>query len=237
MHLRFQASAAAYNQIDLAWAQTAQADGYELYRNGELLQTIWGGSNCSYADTAIACGTTYSYQVRAFKNTNGTTSYGAFSGEASAVTSLPGTSMQGASSQEYQTMTITWNQGTGATGYELYRSNTSGTNYSLLADITDGNTTSYRDTAVTVGETWFYKVKPYRVENGQKVYGPETGEVSGVATLGSVSGVNAWASAYNRIELTWNKLSYATGYEIYYSTSPDSGYQFSETCGKRSFQL
>ena len=206
-----QASAAAYNQINLAWAQTAQADGYEIYRNGQLLQTIWGGSNCSYADTAIACGTTYSYQVRAFKNTNGTTSYGAFSGEASAVTSLPGTSMQGASSQEYQTVTITWNQGVGATGYELYRSNTSGTNYSLLADITDGNITSYRDTAVTVGETWFYKVRPYRVENGQKVYGPETGEVSGLVTLGSVSGVNAWASAYNRIELTWNKLSYATG--------------------------
>ena len=227
-----QASAAAYNQINLAWAQTAQADGYEIYRNGQLLQTVWGGSNCSYADTAIACGTTYSYQVRAFKNTSGTTSYGAFSGEASAVTSLPGTSMQGASSQEYQTMTITWNQGVGATGYELYRSNTSGTNYSLLADITDGNTTSYRDTAVTVGETWFYKVKPYRVENGQKVYGPETGEVSGVATMGSVSGVNAWASAYNRIELTWNKLSYATGYEIYYSTSPDGGYQFLKRVGK-----
>lgn len=227
-----QASAAAYNQINLAWAQTAQADGYEIYRNGQLLQTIWGGSNCSYADTAIACGTTYSYQVRAFKNTNGTTSYGAFSGEASAVTSLPGTSMQGASSQEYQTVTITWNQGVGATGYELYRSNTSGTNYSLLADITDGNITSYRDTAVTVGETWFYKVRPYRVENGQKVYGPETGEVSGLVTLGSVSGVNAWASAYNRIELTWNKLSYATGYEIYYSTSPDGGYQFLKRVGK-----
>ena len=227
-----QASAAAYNQINLAWAQTAQADGYEIYRNGQLLQTVWGGSNCSYADTAIACGTTYSYQVRAFKNTNGTTSYGAFSGEASAVTSLPGTSMQGIASQEYQVLTITWNQGVGATGYELYRSNTSGTNYSLLADITDGNTTSYRDTAVTVGETWFYKVKPYRVENGQKVYGPETGEVSGVATMGSVSGVNAWASAYNRIELTWNKLSYATGYEIYYSTSPDGGYQFLKRVGK-----
>lgn len=229
-----QASAAAYNQINLAWGQTAQADGYEIYRNGQLLQTIWGGSNCSYADTAIACGTTYSYQVRAFKNTNGTTSYGAFSGEASAVTSLPGTSMQGASSQEYQTVTITWNQGVGATGYELYRSNTSGTNYSLLADITDGNTTSYRDTAVTVGETWFYKVKPYRVENGQKVYGPETGEVSGLVTMGSVSGVNAWASAYNRIELTWNKLSFATGYEIYYSTSPDGGYQLLKRVGKGS---
>lgn len=40
------------------------------------------------------------------------------------------------------------------------------------------------------------------------------------------------ASAYNRIELTWNKLSYATGYEIYYSTSPDSGYQFLKRVGK-----
>ncbi len=229
-----QASAAAYNRINLNWAQTTQADGYEIYRNGQLLQTVWGISNCSYTDTAIACGTTYSYQVRPFKNTNGTTSYGAFSGEVSAVTSLPGTSMQRVDSQEYQVLTVSWNQGEGATGYELYRSNTSGTGYNYLADITDGNTTSYRDTAVTVGETWFYKVKPYRVENGQKVYGPETGEVSGLVTLGSVSGVNAWASAYNRIELTWNKLSYATGYEIYYSTSPDSDYKFLKKVGKNT---
>ena len=227
-----QASAAAYNQINLAWAQTAQADGYELYRNGELYQKLGGAGTCSYTDTAIACGTAYTYKVRPFKVTDGKEYYGEFSGEASATTSLPGTSVTSVYSAEYQTVDITWDRGIGADGYELYRSAVSGADYGFLADITDGNVTSYRDGGLVVGQTWFYKVKPYRWENGQKVYGPESNEMSGQVTLGTVTGVNAWATQFNKIQISWNKMPQATGYEIYYSTSPDSGYTFLKKLGK-----
>lgn len=227
-----QAVAAAYNQINLAWAQIPQADGYEIYRDGQWYQTVWGGNNCSFADTAIACGTTYTYKVRPLRNVDGAPVYGEFSVDASAVTSLPGTSVNAVSSVEYQTMDISWNQGTGAQGYELYRSAVSGADYGLLSDITDGNTTFYRDGGLAVGQTWFYKVKPYRWENGQKVYGPESNEMSGQVTLGTVTGVNAWATQFNKIQISWNKMPQATGYEIYYSTSPDSGYTFLKKLGK-----
>lgn len=48
----------------------------------------------------------------------------------------------------------------------------------------------------------------------------------------SVYGLHAAALNYKTIQLTWNKVNGATGYEVYYSTSPDSGYQFLKKLGK-----
>ena len=48
----------------------------------------------------------------------------------------------------------------------------------------------------------------------------------------SVYGLHAAALNYKTIQLTWNKVNGATGYEVYYSTSPDSGYRFLKKLGK-----
>lgn len=48
----------------------------------------------------------------------------------------------------------------------------------------------------------------------------------------SVYGLHAAALNYKTIQLTWNKVNGATGYEMYYSTSPDSGYKFLKKLGK-----
>ena len=231
-----QAAVAAYNQIKVNWAQTAQADGYELYRNDQLYKTVNGISNCYLVDT-VACGTTYNYKVRPFRNVNGKKVYGEFSTQVSAVTSLPAASMNKVTEVDYKTLDVSWNQGTGATGYELYRSTSSNSGFALVKDITNGNTLTYRDTGLNIGTTYYYKVKAYRTENGKKVYAPESGVISATVTLGTVTGLKATPTAYNRIELTWNKMSYATGYELYYSTSPNGNYKFLKKLGKNSVKF
>lgn len=231
-----QAAVAAYNQIKVNWAQTAQADGYELYRNDQLYKTVNGISNCYLVDM-VACGTTYNYKVRPFRNVNGKKVYGEFSTQVSAVTSLPATSMNKVTAVDYKTLDVSWNQGTGATGYELYRSTSSNSGFALVKDITNGNTLTYRDNGLNIGTTYYYKVKAYRTENGKKVYAPESGVISATVTLGTVTGLKATPTAYNRIELTWNKMSYATGYELYYSTSPNENYKFLKKLGKNSVKF
>lgn len=231
-----QAAVAAYNQIKVNWAQTAQADGYELYRNDQLYKTVNGISNCYLVDT-VACGTTYNYKVCPFRNVNGKKVYGEFSTQVSAVTSLPATSMNKVTAVDYKTLDVSWNQGTGATGYELYRSTSSNSGFALVKDITNGNTLTYRDNGLNIGTTYYYKVKAYRTENGKKVYAPESGVISATVTLGTVTGLKATPTAYNRIELTWNKMSYATGYELYYSTSPNGNYKFLKKLGKNSVKF
>ena len=48
----------------------------------------------------------------------------------------------------------------------------------------------------------------------------------------SVYGLHASVVDYRTVQLTWNRASGASGYELYYSTSPDSGYQFVKKLGK-----
>ena len=57
-------------QINLAWVKSADApaniDGYHIYRNSALAGTAAPGDT-SYPDSGLACGTSYSYLVRAYK--------------------------------------------------------------------------------------------------------------------------------------------------------------------------
>ncbi len=61
---------------------------------------------------------------------------------------------------------------------------------------------------------------------------PETPAAPQYTADESVYGLHAAALNYKTIQLTWNKVNGATGYEVYYSTSPDSGYRFLKKLGK-----
>ncbi len=51
--------------VTLAWSQSTEADGYELYRNGLLLQTFSAPTYLFWVDSLTGSGVTYTYQVRA----------------------------------------------------------------------------------------------------------------------------------------------------------------------------
>ena len=61
---------------------------------------------------------------------------------------------------------------------------------------------------------------------------PEVPAVPQYTADESVYGLHAAAVNYKTIQLTWNKVNGATGYEVYYSTSPDSSYRFLKKLGK-----
>ena len=68
-------------------------------------------------------------------------------------------------------MTLSWSASSGASGYQLYRSSTQNGTYTLLTDVA---TTTFVDsaakTALTPGVAYFYKVRAYREQGGQKAY-------------------------------------------------------------------
>jgi hypothetical protein len=64
------AATASQTQINLAWVKSVDApgnvDGYRIYRNGTLAGTAVSDAT-SYPDSGLACGTSYTYLVRAYK--------------------------------------------------------------------------------------------------------------------------------------------------------------------------
>src|SRR2546428_681057 len=120
-------------------------------------------------------------------------------------------------------VTLTWqapstNGGSAITGYKIYKSTSSGTE---TLNATRGNLTSYTDTTVTNGLTYFYKVSAVN-SVGESLQSNETN-----ATLPPVPTApqNLQATPGNaRVSLNWqapsnNGGSAITGYKIYRSNS------------------
>ncbi|PGZ92275.1 Ig-like domain-containing protein [Bacillus sp. AFS029533] len=124
-----------------------------------------------------------------------------------------------AESSSYNKIKITWNMVAGADGYEIYRSPSSTGTYSKVGTVSNENTTTFTNSSVTTGTTYYYKVRAYRTINGTKIYTSFTKNTSGKAI--PTTPTTLWVKKINTTSMTlfWTKIDGASGYQIYRSTS------------------
>ena len=157
------------SQIDLMWNApiNSSVTGYKVERStdgGLTWSTIASNTNSTttmYFDSGLQQHSTYYYRISAI-NQIGTSSP---SDTASTTTQAPAMASPSApqnlqSSGGNSQVTLSWiapssNSGSPSTNYKVYRGTSSGTEIFLA---TTGNVTSYNDTSVTNGQTYFYKV-------------------------------------------------------------------------------
>ena len=116
---------------------------------------------------------------------------------------------------------ISWNSVSGASGYEVYRADSKTGTYKIIKTVT---AKSFTNTGLTAGKTYYYKVRAYRYKGTKKVYGGFSGVVS-VKPIPSIPGnVKLVKVSSGRVSFTWNKVSGASGYEIYRASSKTKTY-------------
>lgn len=93
--------------------------------------------------------------------------------------------------------------------YSLYKATSSTGKYSLVKTLASD---SYTDKSVTIGKKYYYKVKVCDLEQCVK------SEVVSVKSILGVPGVSAASTNKTTNKITYNKVSGASGYQIYYST-------------------
>ncbi|MBR3787547.1 MAG: C40 family peptidase [Firmicutes bacterium] len=130
-----------------------------------------------------------------------------------------------ASPTSSSTIKLVWSKVPGAAGYVIYRSADGGDNYKRIKDIASGTTTSFSDAKRTLGETYTYKICPYREVGGKREYGEYSKAVSqraqpAVPVISSVK-----RASYNSLKISWKKVPDASGYRIYRSTSAKGEYK------------
>ena len=148
--------------VTLQWTAPANGGsaitGYRIYRGSstgtETLFTSVGAVN-AYTDTAVSNGGTYYYQVTALNSVGEGSRSNETIARPATTPSAPSLSATGGT----MSVALTWNAPAngGATigGYRIYRSTSSGTE-ALLVGV--GATTSYTDSSVISGTTYFYQV-------------------------------------------------------------------------------
>lgn len=138
-----------------------------------------------------------------------------------------------ATSNHAERVQLKWTTVLGADGYYIYQSSTKNPNYQLVATTP---ATSYTVTNLMPGDTYSYKVIPYRNKISGIERGPESTVVSCKVIVPKVANVVAKNVTYNANELTWNTSSGATGYYVYASTSKSGSYKKIATVSKNTYR-
>jgi len=215
----------SYSSVIISWDVVENAEGYELWRSGsedgeyELLTTVPKNKKEAeqevYTDKNLTTGETYWYKIRSYKKGEETQLYSEYTVPVSAVPQLSTVENLEVKATRYNTIQLTWDKVTGAGGYEIYYSQTEEGPYSLLKSVTRNN---YKFTKAVCGQTYYFKVRSW-LKKGKEVWYSSYTEQQSCATELAVPELSIYKVTYNSLSLKWNKVTGATGYEIYVSDS------------------
>lgn len=213
--------------LKISWNKVSGAKGYIISRSTsknsgyKKIDTVTGKT--SYSDDTVKAGKTYYYKVEAYNVNSGTKGYGGAS-DAVAGKTAKRTKITSIVSTNEKTLTIKWNKITGAYGYRIKRSTDEDGTYKVVKTIKSGNTTSYKDTSVKAGKTYYYTVETM-VKTGDNIcYSGDSASMEG-RTAKKAKIKYAVSNGSNQIEVNWGAVSGAYGYRIKRSTSKNGTYK------------
>ena len=177
--------ASGTDRVRLIWNAVDGASGYQIWRadseDGEykIIKTITSGDTTAYTNTGLDADQTYYYKIRAYATADdGSRVYGAYSDVTSVTTVYVGSTTMTATSYSSGIAKLAWSAVDGAEGYQILRADSEDGTYSVVKTITSGTTTSYNNSGLESGKTYYYKIRAYSVVDGSKTYGDYSAVVS-----------------------------------------------------------
>ena len=214
----FKCSSKTSTSVTLKWNKGTTASGYQLqqYKNGKWV-TIYTGTkatNTSYTVKGLKAGTAgYRFRIRAYKTYGNTKQYGSWSSEVKANTNPYGVGGFKCSSKTSTSVTLKWNKGTTASGYQLQQYKDG--KWVTIYTGTKATNTSYTVKNLKAGTAGYrFRIRAYKTYGNTKQYGSWSSEVKVNANPYGVGGFKAKSTAKNSITLGWNKGTTASGYQL-----------------------
>lgn len=169
------ATSAGVSSIKLSWKKVSKASGYVVYRansaNGKYkaIKTIKKGKTTSFTDKKRTTGKTYYYKLRPYKTVKNKKQYMDYSSVVS-TKAVPGRVKFTKLTAGNQKATLKWKKVSGASGYLLYRSDRRDGGFTCINSVSSRKT-SYTNTKLKKGQTYYYRIRAYRKVGGKRVYG------------------------------------------------------------------
>jgi fibronectin type 3 domain-containing protein len=210
-----------YNRVKLTWEPVPGADGYEVCRSEfaggtyTCINPTEATTETEYTDTGLTTGKKYYYKVSAYMNYADKNYYSEESNAASAIPALVAPEIQNVTPAGSDYVKLSWSPVPGATGYDITRSTSESGTY---IHVGSSSSTSFTSTGLNTGDTYYYKIRAYRLmTDGHYEYSNYSSYDSATPILAKPEIDRVVLTGYDSILLSWDPLSGATGYEIWYA--------------------
>ena len=214
----FKCSSKSSTSVTLKWNKGTTASGYQLqqYKDGKWV-TIYTGTKAtdtSYTVKNLKAGTAgYRFRIRAYKTYGNTKQYGSWSSEVKVNTNPYGVGGFKCFSKSSTSVTLKWNKGTTASGYQLQQYK--GGKWVTIYTGTKATNTSFTVKNLKAGTAGYrFRIRAYKTYGNTKQYGSWSSEVKVNTNPYGVGGFKAKSTAKNSITLGWNKGTTASGYQL-----------------------
>lgn len=224
-----------YTQLKLTWESVMGAEGYQIYRSktnktGSFVKvaTVTGEK---YIDKNLTTDTKYYYKIRSYAGDE----VSDFTEVKSATPKVLTPKMKKTANATGTSIKVSWTKPAGAHGYYVYRKQGADGPWKRIATVKDPDTTSYKDTTAT--GRYYYAVRAYKKVSGKTYTSLRANSVqASVLKKATVSSVKQKGSE-RAVTVTWNKVSNATGYQVYKKIGKNGSWKLAKTTGKdaRSF--
>lgn len=129
------------------------------------------------------------------------------------------------------TVAVQWKEYSNAERYIVYRRTVGSGGFAQLASVTG---LSYTDKIAKAGTSYYYTVKAASKKWGAEAFSKYDTNIqvktpAGKVTVGKAAISSVSSAGYNKIKVTWKKVTNATGYIVYRATSSKGSYKAIKT--------
>lgn len=218
----------ATGPVTLSWSEAADdVTGYRVYRyDADQDKYVYLKSTTSrkYTDEDVTSGKTYQYKVRCYWTIGGTNYYGNYSSVISVTTPPEKVTEVDTETRSSTYLTLSWKKVSGASGYRIYKYNTSSKAYEKVTTISKGSTVSYKITGLTAATEYQFKVRAYKKTDTGTLWGSSSSAYKDCTKPAQTKNLKA-ATKSSAVTLTWSKVARAGGYQIYRYNSKTKKYE------------
>lgn len=125
---------------------------------------------------------------------------------------------------------VKWNRISGADGYQVMRAESASGTYTAVADTAS---VSFTDKKVSLGKTYYYKVRAYAAVEDETFYGNYSAVKTAKPVLSAPASVKAKAGR-KQASISWKKTAGAGGYKVYRAVKKNGKYKTVKTITKAS---
>ena len=206
----------AADALRINWAKNASADGYivEMYQNGKWARVgkITNNSTTTFRKAGLKAGTVYKFRVKAYKMSDKTAVYSAYSTELAARTNpsvMKGAKLGGRAADALR---VNWTKNASADGYivEMYQGN----KWVRVGKITNNSTTTFRKSGLKASTVYKFRVKAYKMSGKTALYSAYSATVTARTNPSVMKGVKIGGKAKDALRVNWTKNTSAQGYIV-----------------------